>query len=483
MKIINTHKFKYRKSLFFFIKIFLLIFLGSLSYPKITNLGLLALVPIIFIFIHTLFIKDYFSFLLLVFVSNHFPYGNQIGGVYILSAGIALTYYYFFFTNTHKKNLLISSITRLQKSMLIVFFFIQILSIIIGSSNFSIEPQIIASCSFFFLLLLFYFFTKIIITDLDFKKLFVTFFFVSVHMLLVSLNQIFKFIQPNPFFVLYSKDSTFELDILRSSGTFLNFEAYAEYSLSIIAILLCLIISGSINKFGLLLKRLIVTTIIISIIAIILSGTRSSLYSLPLLFIIIIFAYRKKIKILNMFIFIFLCLMFFLFNPLSFFNLDSFTKRNEGTKFEFNKILSGEGTNRSSVYEHGFEKIQKGNLLIGQGYFTTRDEYHFVHFDNTGIEYPDYHNLYLSSIVIWGICGTIIFFSILLYPIYKGLSIYSKLKKKFLFKSDLLCGFNIMFIFLMVNEYKIQFIRETNYFMLIFIFLAIYYNVIKKNLT
>ncbi|MFA6085491.1 MAG: O-antigen ligase family protein [Mucilaginibacter sp.] len=410
---------------------------------------------------------------------NHFTYGSQVGGIFILGGGLSLILY-FFTPKIKDYSLPSSTLGRNIIIILISLFIIQCLCVFVGEAHFEIIPKIIATYCFFFMLLLVYLFSKISLTTYDIKRLIICIFICASYMLLVSINQKYSFIPGNALLPSYRENATFELGVFRSSGTLLNFEAYGEYSLSIIALLLPGILSGSIRKLGKGVHFAAILTILISLIAIALSGTRSSILLLPLIIVLITLNYWKKIKLYYIIAPIVSLLIFLAINPPSFLNANIF-KRKASFKIEdvsLEKILNGQETNRAVVYEYGFYKISKKSTLIGEGYYPTRNEYHAVHFDNTKFTYPDYHNLYLSLMVIWGPVGMALLLITIFYSIIKGIWVYKQSKAKFSIVTDLLFGFNLFFFFLMLNQYKIQFVRNVNYFFIILIFLALYYSII-----
>ena len=151
-----------------------------------------------------------------------------------------------------------------------------------------------------------------------------------------------------------------------------------------------------------------------------LSATRSSILLLPVLIFIILFN-SKKIKT-NILLFIgFLIGLFLIVN--SFFQIVDFgvfSKRSEDMdvkSLSFSKVLSGEQINRGPLFSLGMKNLNRNGGFIGGGYFTSPEEYHYVHFGNDQYGYADYHNLYLSIIVIWGFIGA--FFISINYIIYK----------------------------------------------------------------
>ena len=276
------------------------------------------------------------------------------------------------------------------------------------------------------------------------------------------------------------------MDITRSSGTFLSYEAYAEYSISIIALLLPGVLSGSFKKADTKLYILCLLTIFLGVFSIVLSATRSFILLLPVLIFIILFN-SKKIKANSLLFIGFLTVMFLVVNSFTHIvDFSIFSKRSEDmdvNSLSFSKVLSGEQINRGPLFSFATKNIRRNGGLIGGGYFTSPEEYHDVHFGKDLVEYADYHNLYLSIIVIWGFIGAILFLSIIFSLYFKGVRLYRRVKRNSSLPNDLLLGFNTMFILFLINEFKIQFNRQVNYFMLVLILLAIYSSLIKADIA
>ncbi|AXE17026.1 hypothetical protein DR864_04395 [Runella rosea] len=466
-------------------KSILIVLLGAVSYPEINQLGLVCIIPISIIMLSTLLKGDLFSFILQIFVGCHFTYGKQIGGVFTLSATLSLVIYILLNRKTITNNK--SSFSNSQKYIIYGLLFLQILSLLLASS-FETYKKLISILFFCCLTLIVLYSSKSLISKFDIRRFYVIIFYSSLYILLVALNQNYKIISDSPLFPTYTEDAVFEKGIFRSSGTLLNFEYFGEYSLGIMMLLTPGIVSGSLKKYSKYIYYICLFSVLISFYCIILSGTRSTLFLLPFFLIYIFFIYKKYVAFMKILLGFFLLLILFSnVNIGSYINLKSFSDRNENLgAFSFDKVLNGEAINRASTFTYGLAKISKKakgiSILIGEGYYTTREEYRKTHFDESNIVFPDYHNFYMSSIVLWGVLGVILFVSLFASFLYKGVFFF-KTNNAGTISSDLICGFNLFFIVFLINQFKIQFIRDSNYFMLILIFLVIYSNLISSTYT
>lgn len=462
------------------LKIIALAIIGQFTYSKFPiPVVLLALFLITLIFFITLYKKDFFGFLMQLFICNHYTYGYEIGGTFNFVASVALIAYLLRYGNEFFANI------TLQKNTVFLILglgIIQVLCLIGGSTSTGLKiSSTICFLNFFFL---FYYCSKV---NLDAQK-YIQFIYITgiffLYMFVNAINQRYDyFVSPVDFFPNVGPNAEWELGIPRAAGTLGNFEYYAEYSISIIAICLPGVLSGSFRAVS---KRFFLFSIGLcglGVLAIVLSGTRSSILLLPFLVLLtIVFLYRRlSIKIVL--IGASAVALFFVINTIhTIVDFSIFTKRSEEVDMKhvsLKSILSGKDMNRGEIFEYGFKKIEKNRGLLGSGYFTNRRMYIVAHFDKVRPdEIPDYHNLYMSAVVLWGYLGAIMFLSLFFISMYRGFKLYFKLKKHQFFLVDFLLGFNLLFMFLMINQFKIQFIRDANYFMLILILLSIYNSLI-----
>jgi hypothetical protein len=127
-------------------------------------------------------------------------------------------------------------------------------------------------------------------------------------------------------------------------------------------------------------------------------------------------------------------------------------------------VVTGEGINRQGTYQLAYRRIREENLTFGNGYCFGQAYSKVVKGQNIS-EYKDFHNLYLSLPFFYGWAGAfllILMFVIPLFILFK--------RKRLLWVS-----FFSMWVVFLINEYKIQFIRDPHYTMLIWILLGITY--------
>lgn len=461
----------------------ILIFSASVAVRAVTS------ILIILIFLDTIKKGDFFSVLMQLFICNYFIFFPEIAGMYNCLF-IASLIIFSIFGPKFKIKLKTSFTTSVKWSLSGLFVF-QLLSVLVGN-DFPISKQVIGLFTFVVIGFVFYFSSSIPISNKDYLTFINLVCILCIYMFLVSLNQkkmlITSVAYNNPFFPRFDVDSVSELDLSRSSGVFQNTEAYAEYSLSTIALLLPGIIHGSFRRVSKNMHFLTLFTVFIALLSIILSVTRSSLFLFPILMCVVIYN-LKKFEVKTLFSIAIISSSFFIVNSIfHIVDFDAYNKRKASTDDSMNvsnlsisKILTGEDINRGWVFKVGMENIVNNGGFIGGGYFTSRQEYHEVHFQKNKFEdTADYHNMYLSIIVMWGFIGALLFLAIILSIYIRGVKTYRSVRQNYNFSSDLLLGFNIMIPFFLINEYKIQFDRNVNYFILMFILMGMYSSLIKQ---
>ena len=141
--------------------------------------------------------------------------------------------------------------SALSKPLLGVLFFwwlMQVLSVVAGN-DFAPALKINAIWSFSLLIYLFYFVSKISIDGQRVEKIIKALTLFFFYLFLVAFNQKYRFINREfPFFPLSDENTEYELGIVRASSTLNNFEAYAEYCVSFIALLFPAVLSGTLYK-------------------------------------------------------------------------------------------------------------------------------------------------------------------------------------------------------------------------------------------
>ncbi len=462
-----------------FIIIGALILCGSFTYsiyPAPVNAAALLIMAGLFYF--SLHKNDPVSFFIQLFIGNFFPWGDKFGGNYNLAAFAAIVFYS---AINGKMAFLKSSVfDKSIKSALFVWCIFDLLSVT-GGNLFPLVVEMKNFAAFCIMLFSFYFVSRIEFTENDIYKFVIAISIFWGYEFLVAINQKYEFFNsPFPFFPVTNETIEFELNIVRSGSTLNNFEAFAEWCVSLIALLLPGILSGSFLKKNRFFYYFSIVTVLLAALSMVFSGTRSSVLLLPFILIsaFILLGKRVKTKIIVYFITMIIGL-FLLNNAFKIVDFNVFSERTEATvdfdHLTLESILNGDQMNRGGLFPYAMKQVEKTNI-IGRGYFVSPDEYRLAHFKKGEMDdgIADYHNLYMSSYVMWGAIGFFCMMYLFFYSLWIGWKTYWAIRKKNYFTTDLLLGCNLLFLFLMINQFKIQFIRDINYFTIIMLMLSFY---------
>ncbi len=462
-----------------FVAVAALILCGSFTYSKYpppVNAAALALMTGLFYF--SLQKQDPVSFFIQLLIGNFFPWGDKWGGNYNIAAFAAITFYAAI--NGKISFLRHSVLDTSIKTALLIWCIFDLLSVT-GGNPFPVSIELTNFFAFCMMLFLFYFVSRIGFTENDFYKIVFALCILLGYEFIVALNQKYELINsPFPFFPSTREDVEFEMGIVRSVSTLDNFEAFAEWCVSLIALLLPGILSGSFIKKNRFFYFLSIVTVLMAVVSITLSGTRSSMLLLPVVLVssLILLGKRIKAKIVVFFV-VGITVLFFVNETFKIIDFSVLSERSEGTvDFEhmtLMSILNGDQMNRGGLFPYAMKQVEKTNV-IGRGYFVSPDEYRLVHFKKGDMEdsIADYHNLYMSSYVMWGAIGFLCMMFLFFYSLWKGWKTYWLIRRTNHFTTDFLLGCNLMFLFLMINQFKIQFIRDITYFTIIMLMLAFY---------
>ena len=461
-----------------FVSISALIVCGSFTYaiyPPPVNAAAFGLM--VGFFYYNLHKQDLVSFFIQLLIGNFFVYGLKFGGNYNLSAFAAIVFYTAINGKiTFLQSSILDMAVKTALSIWCVFAFISTF----GGNVFPFDIEIQNFFAFGLMLFTFFFATRVRFTEDDFYKFIITISIFSGYEFLVAVNQ--KYVlynSPFPFFPTIDASIEFYMGIVRSVSTLNNFEAFAEFSMSLITLLLPGILSGTALKKSKSFYYLSLVTIVLCALSIVLSGTRSSILLLPFSFLTICLFLGRRLKIrLIIFMAFTMAVLFAANSQFKLIDLDVFSERSEGLEVDqitLSSMLNGESMNRGGLFPYAFEQVKKTGI-VGRGYFVTGNEYRAVHFKKGEMDdgIADYHNLYMSSYVMFGAIGCIAMMFIFFYSLARGWRTFWQLRRKDHFLLDLLLGFNVLFFYFLINQFKIQFIRDINYFTIIMLLLSLY---------
>ena len=456
----------------------ILILCGSFTYATYSPpVNAAALSLIVGLFYYSLQRNDPISFFIQLFIGNFFIFGNKFGGNYNIAALSAVVFYTAI--NGRISFLRPSTLDGSSKTALLIWIVFDLLSVT-GGNHFPVFIEFQNFFAFCMMLYLVYFVSRIPFTPDDYYKIIVAIAIFFVYEFLIAANQKNEwYSSPFPFFPSTDKSIEFDMGIVRSGSTLNNFEAFAESCVSLMCLLIPGILSGSLLKKSKPFYYFGIVSIVLALMSIVYSGTRSSILLLPIAIAGSCFMLGKRLNLKFIILFIVAVGILAVANvALKFVDLSVFEERSEDMdNISVTSVLNGDALNRGGLFPYAFKQMGKTNGFFGRGYFVSPDEYRYAHFANQGNLFDgisDYHNLYMSSFVMWGPIAFFAMMFLFFHTMYKGWKTYWAARHQPKFTIDLLLGFNLLFIILMINQFKIQFIRDINYFTVIMLLLALY---------
>lgn len=453
---------------------------ASLLYPSIASplIGVSLGLPLI-IYISYIILKKYdsFSFMLIIFICNHFRFYENFWPLFFVVIFLLFNSHEVFISHKKEKN---------NKFIIFLFRLLFVFNLIglILNENGSLTDRLLGFSVFSSYFLIFYLCLNKRLSNWDITRFIqVLIFLVFFQLFICLLQKLGLFDLDLPYLPLSVLDvsSDSSLAEYRISGSFGDFELLAEYA----ALLLVFFLSISLYyKIAFVFPLKILIPIIVALSCLILmTGTRSSLVLivLALLFFLIthlkiLFAPRFWFSILAIIVVFFL--MIRQGDPLGLqlvFNRISEMQQSSNAKMSSDELI-----NRDYTFKYAYKRLNEKPWIIGDGY-TNGEGYKMSLFGSefNTVEIRDYHSLYLSIPIFWGWVGGFVMVFIF------ALCLYIFLRDLFISRNNSLgqyvsLGFFFTWSLLFINEYKIQFIRFPNYFFLIWFFLAISINLSKR---
>jgi len=471
---------------------FLCLIFGHLllkDYMIFPAVALIGLLPIFLILFHVLIKEnESFVFILIIYVCSHFSYADNQGGLWnLISLGLIIFY---FFDRPQK---ILFRPDPIIKFLIIILILFNICGYVVHSED---TLNILrGALAFFSYVTMFLFIGNHEITTERFQYFFLTTFIVTFYMFIVGLNQHFVLINFNtPILGGYSVGSggTITYATTRAQSILGNYELFGEHAAVFIAFVAVFVISEKSLQQTDMNRRLCFVFIIILFSNVLLSGTRSS-FLLALLgpAIVLLFAIIFKYKIVDAkkkFIGYAFVILFMLFLFGNYIGLETLIGRMSeilsatSSRSSFQDVISGKLINRDYLYIMGIERLANESWIFGYGYGSPERNISawFGHF----VGYSGLHSLYLSLPMIYGWTGAIAFILLILTIMFRLLKISIVLSNNKTWYISACIGFFLMFIILLANEYKISFLRNPNYHMVVWMWLgfanALYRTIWKK---
>ena len=429
--------------------------------------------------------KDPFGFLLILFFLSHFSYLENQGGLWNISA---FAVYIFLILFKQK-------VISFKTDKISLFLLLSLLSVNLIGWGFYSDASVILRIQGFIMLisymLTYVFVSNIKITPYILSRFFNLMYIISIYLFFAAINQRFGLIDTSlPILPAKAIENGVVSLTTNSDSTIGNSELYGEYCTLIL--ILVLSISKSREAIKLFFKKIYYPTVMISLLILgtLLSGSRASLmlafFAIVYTSFLSFFDFKKSNNLLRLFgIFGIIVTIFFYTN--SDFGVSSSVtdlEKLDPKSFSLQNFISGEAINRYELFSHAFSRLNSESWIIGNGLgpLESNKLAWWGYTENT--PYVDFHNLYFTLPMLYGYIGTFIFLFIILRLIV--LSVKENIKiKKFNYLSYILNAMPLFWIIFLIDEWKISMLRNSNYHMIIWIFLGLSMALIKtkKNIN
>lgn len=415
--------------------------------------------------------KDYFGFLLALFVCAHFNFADNQGGLwsYVLFAVFLICA---FLRIRQPVNL--KAVSTSASLLLLIFFIHQVLGTILNPYSLisNIQAIIVAISQ----VLIFYFFASQPATESNLKRLLSVWFITILWVFVIALNQKYHWVvSSSPLMPQVFRYKSLGILSSTPAGSFQNTELFAEY-FCIVFVLALVIFSHSRELASLSIKKLYpLVAILISIGSIMMGGARAAVllavaaaFYLTILNFIVAPSGRSFRRILLILAVLLLSGLIFM-KVGTYFSIENMVKDFQDLvpgKIDSESVISGEGINRS--FTGAYKLLSEGSWWLGYGYNIGGNNP-----KSLGLKASDYHSLYLCLPFFYGWIGATAYVLLLFTT---GLRIYiSYLKNR---RSDhflvpIALGLSVAWGVFLLDQYKISVTRNPSYFFLTWMWLGL----------
>ena len=422
--------------------------------------------------------NDLFGFIMIIYILSHFRYADAQGGLFNLLAFILIITCYI----THKKFGEIRAKDPLINFLVIVLVLNNIFGWII-KNQMPISQRLLGVISFFGFLFMFYVCSKIVLTPERIKFFITVSIIILTYSFIMSLNKFFKIIRTElPIF-----GDTLHFGSDNIGGVVGYSPISGELGLLIFLLLMPFLLSSMTKSVFRIRREIIYFGLVITLLTILIANSRSVIIlftiSLTVYFIMtymtIVKTMRKRFGfILGMTV---LTIVMIIVSPKL--NLDRMIGRFEKLEpgdVSTSSLTTGIGINRTRAFELGARMLIRESWYIGYGWGITKSNTK-AWFGVEDSNNMDPHSLYLSLPMLYGWVGSTAFLLIIFITIYRLIMIVLNNKNKNYYILLPAVGFTMLFVFFLINEYKITAMSQPNYFMIFWILLGLANSVINTS--
>lgn len=440
------------------------------------------------IFYYVLFVRrDPFGFILLVYVSSHFTYANNQGGLWnLMTFGILALY---LVVNPRSGDF--RQRDRVMYALLWVFILWNVLGW--GVRNpVPIIDELMGIAAFFGFILMFHLASNMVITKERFRLFLLVTFIMLPYEFMVDLIQRYQLLRWNtPLIGSYTEQgSTLIYGTTNAWGTLVHFELMGEYGV-LLACLLIPLLSSSLTQRELRFGSNRIVIMIFSCLAIIMLATNRSATILLVLAIAVyylvlpmrVFSAIDRVGRQLKLILVLALLLPVIGVYIGLHTLEEKFSTLSGEKFSVEGVVSGKDINRGTTVAMGLNRLQKESWWVGYGFGTPRSNvwawYGVDPRERSSMGTAGFHSLYLSLPELYGWVGALAFLAMIVVTAFRSFTTSMRYRRRKSFLIVLAVGFTMFWGVFLMNEYKIDILRNPNYHMLFWIWLGLANSVIK----
>ena len=427
---------------------------------------------------------DNFSLVLVMFILSHFDYADNQGGLFNIIFFVLFLLYFFQPGGPHFKLTIQNTILRFCVLIIVIANY----SGLLFNNEADFFPKFVSGVSFisFFLMLIF-------VLNTEFKLVHLRLFIkvcaiLAVYNFIVGINQRYGTIFLNtPVFPLVSQEAGYTSTM--AAGTLNNYALFGEYSLLTFIFSFPILINSELRTAININRTWVIILTIAAFLNLIGSNSRSvTIISISYVLIyatfqLFNFKMTNFLKVVSI-VFVFLT---FVLTSSEFIGLESLKERLsliDVNALSVSKVIDGEEINRGILFAHGIQRLSDESWWLGHGYGTpamNSDTW----FGKRGLVLPggktyvtsDIHSLYLGLPMLFGWVGGVAFLMIFLLVIGEALGVgLSKIKHPML---PIYFSILFFFLFLLINEYKINLLIMRNYPMVLMIWIGVSLSILK----
>lgn len=423
--------------------------------------------------------QNFISIFLVLFITNHFLFALNYGGLFILISFLVI----FTITVLSNNNFELLPHDFWLNFLLAIFILFNILGWIVRPSG-SIMDIMVAIVAFFGYIFVFKFSNSLYLTPKRASAFFKIIIVLLVYSSLMMLNNSFKIYRPS-----------FETPLLNTANYFggetgtgqivTNMfgvgEIGGEWALILTFLLMIQLMSSSTKQILKIKSVWLIIGIIGGLISILLTFSKSLFILLVIGAIIILFIQFFKIVTLNQRIgpvlyIAFFIILLFLVAPLLdlsfiFDRFDQYGFLDRLKYLTFTDLLQGEGINRDQAFTYAFTRFGEDSWWIGYGW-GARERYRIALFGIAQHPRLDFHNMYFSLPMLFGWVGGTSFLLIILTILRRLVKYVFILRNSASYYVPILIGLIFAIVICLLNEYKISMLSFPNYFMIFWFLLG-----------